>query len=252
MLDLFSLAGKTAAVTGTSRGIGRVFANALAEAGADIVHLNRKPSDDAEADIVRRGRKTATVPCDLTQSAGDLQRVIDRAHAWSGHLDILVNNAGVLVRKPVLEQSADEIAEVVQVDLMAPIHLSTAAARYMTQAGGGKIVNVASLMSFQGGLNTASYVAAKSGLAGATRAMANEWGSSGVRVNAIVPGYIATEFNADLRADTTRTAEFKARIPVGRWGNPDDLVGGLIFLASRASEYVTGHMLVIDGGWMSR
>lgn len=252
VLDSFSLADKVAVVTGTTRGLGRVLALALAEAGADIVHLNRSANEEVENACRDFGRASTSVFCELNGDADQLGKAIGLAHGWQERIDILVNSAGIVSRGPILDRSATEINEVLQVDLVAPMHLSLAAARLMIGQGGGKIINIASLMSFQGGLNVAAYATAKSGLAGLTRALANEWGSQGICVNALVPGYIATEINADLRADETRAAEFRTRIPAGRWGTPSDLVGGLIFLASQASNYVNGHLLVIDGGWMSR
>ena len=252
VLESFSLVGKVAAVTGTTRGLGRVLALALAEAGADVVHLNRNPNPEVEQACKDLGRASTSVYCELNGDAEHLGQALLAARDWRGQLDILVNSAGIVSRGPILDRSVEEIHEVLQIDLVAPMHLSVAAARLMIEQGGGKIINIASLMSFQGGLNVAAYAAAKSGLAGLTRALANEWGSQGICVNALVPGYIATEINADLRADASRAAEFQTRIPAGRWGTPSDLTGGLVFLASPASNYVNGHLLVIDGGWMSR
>ncbi|MET3174624.1 UNVERIFIED_ORG: 2-deoxy-D-gluconate 3-dehydrogenase [Arthrobacter sp. UYCu721] len=248
----FDLEGKIAAVTGTTRGIGRALAVGLAEAGAKIVHLNRSSSEPVREEISALGGSSVHVQLDLDDDESSFTRAAEEALAWQGRVDILVNSAGLIRRAPALEQTADMVEEVARVDLLAPILLARAFAPHMIERGSGKVVNIASLMSFQGGVNVLGYAAAKSGLVGATKAMANEWAIHGVNVNAIAPGYIATEINADLRNDESRKIEFLQRIPAGRWGNPEDLVGAAIFLSSNASNYVHGHVLAVDGGWLAR
>ena len=253
LLDRFRLDGLVAAVSGTSRGIGRALALALAEAGADIAHLDRSEPVETRSRVSTLGRRSHVVRIDLeAASADDCEAAIAECSATLGRLDILVNNAGIVGRGAFLAADPETVQRVINLDLIAPLHLARAAGRRFVAQGSGKVINVASLMSFQGGLNLAAYAAAKHGIAGATKALAVEWAGSGVQVNAIAPGYIATELNADLRADEGRAAELRARIPAGRWGTPDDLAGALVFLASPASDYVTGTVLVVDGGWLGR
>ncbi|MGO4856306.1 SDR family oxidoreductase [Arthrobacter sp. 2MCAF14] len=248
----FDLEGKVAAVTGTTRGIGRALAVGLARAGAKIVHLNRSSSESVQDELAALGGSSFHVPLQLDDEESSFTKAAEKAIAWRGRVDILVNSAGLVKRAPALEQSADMIMEVTKIDLLAPVLLAKAFAPYMIAQGSGKIINIASLMSFQGGVDVLGYAAAKSGLAGATKAMANEWAIHGVNVNAIAPGYIATEINEDLRNDESRRLEFLQRIPAGRWGTAEDLVGAAIFLSSGASNYVNGHVLAVDGGWLSR
>jgi 2-deoxy-D-gluconate 3-dehydrogenase len=253
VLDRFRLDGRIAAVSGTSRGIGRALALALAGAGADIVHLDRSDPADTRAEVRELGRRSRHVRLDLDRaSADDCAAAIEEGAAALGGLDILVNSAGIIGRGPALEAEAALIEQVIRIDLLAPLNLARAAGRRMLGQRSGKIINVASLMSFQGGLDVAAYATAKHGIAGLTKALANEWASSGVQVNALAPGYIATDANVDLRADEGRAREFRTRIPAGRFGVPDDLSGAVVFLASPASDYVTGTVLVVDGGWLSR
>jgi 2-deoxy-D-gluconate 3-dehydrogenase len=239
ILDAFRLDGRTALVTGANRGIGQGFAAALQEAGADVVLLGRtRPTGGARF-----------IECDLATAAPS---EIAEAVASLDRLDILVNNAGIIRRAPSAEATAWDWDEVMTVNLDAVFHLCQAAGRRMLAAGGGRIVNVASMLSFQGGLGVASYTASKHAVAGLTKALANEWAAHGVNVNAIAPGYIETDNTAPLRADPARFASITDRIPAGRWGTPEDLAGALVFLSSDASRYVHGTILPVDGGWLAR
>ena len=243
-----------ACVTGTTRGIGRTAAVALAEAGCDIVHLDRGDSAATRAEVERLGRRTrpgAARPGEARTRARAMRRS-RRAHAAFGQLDILVNSAGVIARGPALDVSDEEVQRVLHVDLACVLALSRAAGRIFVAQESGAIVNVASLLAFQGGILVSSYAIAKHGVLGATQALANEWAPHGVRVNAIAPGYIATDFNEALRADPARAREMLARIPAGRWGTPEDLAGAFVYLCSPASAYLTGQALTVDGGWISR
>ena len=253
ILDRFRLDGRVAAVTGTSRGIGQALALALAEAGADIAHIDRSDPAETRSRVEALGRRSHVVRLDLDgASADDCAAAVEQCATALGGLDILVNNAGIIGRGPFLDADPALVERVIDLDLLAPLQLARAAGRRFVAQGSGKIVNVASLMSFQGGVNVAAYAAAKHGIAGLTKALANEWAGAGVQVNAIAPGYIATDLNADLRAEEGRASELRARIPAGRWGVPDDLVGAVVFLASPASDYVTGTVLAVDGGWLAR
>jgi len=253
ILDLFRLDGQVALVTGAGQGLGQAMALALAEAGADIVSLDRGGSEQTGEAVRSLGRRFHQVVYDLRQaSVADLNGAIARATSAMGGLDILVNNAGIIRRAPAIEFSEADWDDVIQINLRAVFFLSQAAAKVMIPQGRGKIINVASMLSFQGGVIVPSYTAAKSGVAGVTRALANEWASAKVNVNAIAPGYMATENTAPLRADANRSEAILGRIPAGRWGTPSDLAGAVVFLASRASDYVHGHILAVDGGWLTR
>jgi 2-deoxy-D-gluconate 3-dehydrogenase len=253
VLDLFRLDDKVALVTGIGRGLGQATALALAEAGADVAGLYRTQCEETQARVKALGRRFLPVACDLaTATPGQLGEVVEQVVRALGRLDILVNNAGIIRRAPALEFSEQDWDAVIQVDLKAVFFLSQATARMMVRQGSGKIINVASLLSFQGGILIPSYTAAKSGVAGLTRAMANEWASLGINVNAIAPGYLATDLTAALRADAGRNAAILSRIPAGRWGEPADLVGAVVFLASPASDYVHGAIVPVDGGWLAR
>jgi 2-dehydro-3-deoxy-D-gluconate 5-dehydrogenase len=253
VLDSFRLDGHVACVTGTTRGIGRTAAIALAEAGCDIVHLDRSDPAETRAEVEARGRRSALVNLDLAAADAEAcEAAIQAAAAAFGRLDILVNSAGVVARGPVLEVSAEEALRVLHVNLACVLALSRAAGRGFVEQGSGAIVNVASLLAFQGGMLVSSYAIAKHGVLGVTQALANEWAPHGVRVNALAPGYIATDFNQRLRDDPRRYREISDRIPAGRWGSPEDLAGALVFLCSPASSYMTGSVLTVDGGWMSR
>jgi 2-deoxy-D-gluconate 3-dehydrogenase len=252
ILDAFRLDDKVALVTGASRGIGAAIAVALAEAGADVALASRAGSaGEVEQRISALGRRTVQVTGDLTSPA-EAPAIFDRALEHFGRIDILVNNAGLVRRSSALDHSAEDWQLVIDVDLNSVWRLCQAGGRHMAKHSGGKIINIASLMSFQGGMQTAAYVAAKHGVLGLTRALANEWAPLKINVNAIVPGYIATDINRVLREDRQRNEQLVSRIPAGHWGSPADLCGAAVFLASRASDYVHGTGLVVDGGWLSR
>ena len=251
--DLFRLDGRTALVTGASRGLGAAMARALAEAGANVVlHASREPVQDA-ADAIANdcGVRTACVTADLARSGAATQLVNDAALALAP-IDILVNNAGIIRRSPAADYSDADWDDVIEVNLSSVFRLCRAAGQGMLQRRSGKIINVASLLTFQGGIRVPAYAAAKGGVAQLTKALANEWAGSGVNVNAIAPGYMVTDNTQALREDPMRSKDITARIPAGRWGNPDDLAGAVVYLASPASDYVHGHVLVVDGGWMGR
>jgi 2-dehydro-3-deoxy-D-gluconate 5-dehydrogenase len=254
ILDQFKLNGRVALVTGTSRGLGQAMALALAEAGADIVGLDRSSSDETTGSQVRAlGQRFYQVSADLREaSANDLNAIVREVEAQMGHLDILVNNAGIIRRAPAIEFSEPDWDAVLQINLRAVFFLSQAVAKVMIPRASGKIINVASMLSFQGGITVPSYTAAKSGLAGLTRALANEWAKHGLNVNAIAPGYMATDNTAPLRADKTRADAILSRIPAERWGTPDDLKGVVVFLSSNASRYMHGTIVPVDGGWLTR
>jgi 2-deoxy-D-gluconate 3-dehydrogenase len=247
----FDLSGKTALVTGANTGIGQAIAVALAEAGVDVAVAGRSEPSETLAAISATGRKAVNIAADLG-SIEPVERVIDEALAGLGRLDILVNNAGIIRRADLLEFSEQDWDAVIDTNLKTLFFLSQAAARHMAQRGSGKIINIASLLTFQGGVRVPSYAASKSGVGGVTKAMANELAPKGVQVNAIAPGYIATNNTAALQADETRNRQIMERIPAGRWGRPQDIAGAALFLASPASDYVTGHILAVDGGWLAR
>jgi 2-deoxy-D-gluconate 3-dehydrogenase len=253
ILDTFKLDGKVALVTGAGRGLGQGMALALAEAGADIVGLDQCSSEETGDAVKRLGRCYQQVICDLhAASVEELNHIVSKIVGDMGRLDILVNNAGIIRRAPALEFTEADWDDVLQVNLKAAFFLSQAAARVMVPQKRGKIINVASMLSFQGGIIVPSYTAAKSGIAGLTRALANEWAKYGLNVNAIAPGYMATDNTAALRSDAARSAAILARIPAGRWGIPDDLQGAIVFLSSAASDYVQGAIIPVDGGWLAR
>ena len=253
ILDDFRLEGGVALVTGAGRGLGQGCALALAEAGADIAALDCTDVKETEALVAGLGRRCLPIPCDLrTASVADLDQIVEHLVTELGRLDILVNNAGIIRRTPAVEFSEADWDDVLQINLKAAFFLAQAAARRMLRQGGGKIINIASMLSFQGGVNVSSYTAAKSGVAGITRLLANEWAKYHINVNAIAPGYMATDNTAALRADPTRSTAILDRIPVGRWGTPDDLKGIAVFLASSASDYMHGAIVPVDGGWLTR
>ena len=247
----FSLDGRVALVTGASRGLGRAIAEGFAEAGADlVVHATTPPADTVRA-VEGLGRRAAALGGNLAdRNAAD--RLADDAIDAFGRIDILVNNAGTIRRRPAADHTDDWWDEVLEVNLTSVFRLSRAIGTHMLTRGTGKIVNIASLLSFQGGITVPGYAAAKGGVAQLTKALANEWAGRGVNVNAIAPGYMETDNTAALRADPARARQILERIPAGRWGTPDDLAGAAIFLASRASDYVNGHVLTVDGGWLGR
>jgi 2-dehydro-3-deoxy-D-gluconate 5-dehydrogenase len=246
------LAGRVALVTGASRGIGRAIALRLARGGADLALVQRSAAEDVAEEIRALGRRAHVVEADL--SAPDASgRAIDEAVQELGRLDIAVANAARIVRKTALELSLAEWEATLALNLTSAFTLSQAAARrFVEQGGGGAIVHVASVLSFQGGLNVAAYAASKGGIARLTQALANEWAPLGIRVNAVAPGYVETEQTEPLRADETRFRQISERIPAGRWAAPEDIAGAVAFLVSPDAEYVHGHVLAVDGGWLGR
>jgi len=251
MSDLFKLTGKTALVTGANTGLGQAVAVALAQAGADIVAAGRSdPSETADL-VAAAGRRFLFVQADFS-STEPVARVAAEAIAFGGGIDILVNNAGIISRADSLDVTEDDWDAVMNTNLKSLFFLTQAIAADMAQRGAGKIINIASLLSFQGGVRVPAYAASKSAVAGLTRALANEWAAKGINVNAIAPGYFDTNNTAALRADPVREPAILARIPAGRWGQPSDLGGAAVFLASAASDYVHGIALPVDGGWLAR
>jgi 2-dehydro-3-deoxy-D-gluconate 5-dehydrogenase len=251
-VDLFSLEGKVAAITGATRGIGRAMAIALAEAGSDIALLQRsKEFLGVKEEIERLGRKCFIVNCDL-ENASEVSEAISSVVAYFGKLDILVNNAGIQRRSPAVDFAEEDWDAVMNVNLKTVWLLCQQAGRQMLKQGSGKIINMASLLSYQGGITVPAYAAAKGGVAQLTKALSNEWAAKGVNVNGIVPGYIATDMNEALINDETRSRQIIERIPAGRWGEADDFKGAVVFLASDASAYIHGHLLAVDGGWLGR
>ena len=251
MTDMFNLDGKVALVTGARTGIGQGIAEGLAEAGCDIVGAGHAAMPETEAYVKNLGRKFLFYDIDLT-SQEKIQNLVDETVKTFGRLDILVNNAGIIRREDVLDFSEKNWDDVVSMNMKSLFFLSQAAARFMKDHGGGKIINIASMLSFQGGIRVVSYTASKSGVAGITKLMANELAKYKIQVNAIAPGYIATNNTDALIKDPKRSAEILGRIPADRWGTPQDLKGAAIFLASSASDYVNGHILAVDGGWLAR
>ena len=247
----FSLAGKVAAVTGANTGLGRAIAEALAGAGADVALVGRSDPAGTLTAIQALGRRAAWIEADLGNKP-DHARIVSETVRQLGGLHVLVNNAGIIRRADSIDFTEADWDAVLDVNLKAVFFLSQAAARHMIPNGGGKIINIASMLSFQGGIRVPSYTASKSGIAGITRLLANEWGAKGVNINAIAPGYMATDNTAQLRADEDRNKAILDRIPAGRWGEPSDLGGTAVFLASRASDYVNGAVIPVDGGWLAR
>jgi 2-dehydro-3-deoxy-D-gluconate 5-dehydrogenase len=248
---LFDLTGQVAVVTGASRGLGRAMAAALAGAGADVVAVSRQSAASLAADLGRLGRRCHLVPADLGDPA-QVEEIIPRALDAAGRVDILVNNAGTIARGPALDVTLEEWHRVLQLNLHAVFRLCQAAARHMMPRRRGKIINIASLLSFEGGILVSPYAASKGAVGQITKALANEWAPQGINVNALAPGYIATDLTQPLQRDPDRSPAILARIPAGRWGRPEDLSGAVVFLASAASDYVHGHILAVDGGWLAR
>ncbi len=251
--SLFNLAGLVALVTGASRGLGVAMARALAQAGADVVlHASStEPAGAAAAIAAEHGVRTACLVADL-EHRDAVDALIPGALDHMGRLDIVVNNAGIIRRADAAEHDDETWDAVLEVDLTSVFRICRAAGRHMLPQGRGKIINVASLLSFQGGVRVPAYAAAKGGVAQLTKALANEWAGKGINVNAIAPGYFRTDNTRALADDPVRYPQILARIPAGRWGDPDDLGGAVVFLASKAADYVHGHVLVVDGGWMGR
>ncbi|NJD11779.1 MAG: 2-dehydro-3-deoxy-D-gluconate 5-dehydrogenase KduD [Gemmatimonadetes bacterium] len=251
LTDRFSLTGRRALVTGASRGLGRAIAEALAQFGADVALVDREDSAEPAAAVRAAGHRAWQFTADLSVRE-ELQRLIEQVDRDVGGIDILVNNAGIIRRAPAVDYPVADWDLVLRTNLDAVFLLCQHFGRRMVQRGRGKIINIASLLAFSGGINIPAYTASKSAVAGLTRAFANEWTGRGVQVNAIAPGYFDTENTRPLRENPGRQAEISARIPAGRWGDPRDLAGPVVFLASAASDYVSGHILVVDGGWMAR
>ncbi|GAA0456223.1 MULTISPECIES: 2-dehydro-3-deoxy-D-gluconate 5-dehydrogenase KduD [Sphingomonas] len=251
MTNPFDLSGKVAVVTGANTGIGQAIALALAEAGADIAAVGRTPAEDTVAKARALGRKAEIVSADLS-TIEPVGRVIEETVAKLGGLHILVNNAGIIRRADAVDFTEEDWDTVIDTNLKSVFFLCQAAGRHMIANGGGKVINIASMLTFQGGIRVPSYTASKSGIGGLTKLLANEWAAKGINVNAIAPGYIATNNTAALQADEVRNKSILDRIPAGRWGDPSDLGGAAVFLASRAADYVQGHILAVDGGWLAR
>jgi 2-deoxy-D-gluconate 3-dehydrogenase len=250
-MNLFDLTGKTAIVTGGSTGLGAGMSLALAEAGADIILVDHNERTQIASDINKLGRKTLSLTGDLTDLVF-IRKVVDDVIGSFDKIDILVNNAGIIRRTPAIDYSEKDWDDVMNLNSKSLFFLSQAVAQDMMKRGYGKIINIASLLTFTGGLTVPSYAASKGAVGQITKALANEWASKGICVNAIVPGYMETNNTKPLREDPKRFKEISNRIPTGRWGKPDDLKGAVIFLASNASDYVNGHLLAVDGGWMTR
>ena len=253
ILDKFKLDGKVALVTGASSGLGQAIAIALAEAGADVAcHARSTGKADDTCDAIDKvGGRSITVAGEMAEKETP-NRIVSETIDHFGKIDILINNAGMIRRSPAVDFSEDDWATVVEVNLSSVFRLSQSAGRSMIEQGSGKIVNIASLLSFQGGITVPAYTASKSGVAGLTKALANEWAKFNVNVNAIAPGYMETANTEALRTDETRNRQILERIPAGHWGTPADIAGAAVFLSSSASDYVQGHVLVVDGGWMAR
>lgn len=254
ILDTFNLSGKVALVTGANRGIGQAMALGLAEAGADIAGLNRSTDPgEIQKQVESLGRRFLHIQCDLADASVErLQQVVNQVVTEMGRLDILVNNAGIIPRTPAIEYSEADWDAVLQINLKAAFFLSQAAAKEMMKQGSGKIILVGSVLSFQGGIFVPPYAAAKHGIAGIAKAMANEWAKHNINVNAIAPGYIETDATQPLQQDQGRNQAILDRIPAGRWGKPEDLKGVTVFLASAASDYMHGAIIPIDGAWLAR
>jgi len=252
ILDKFKLDGKVAVVTGAARGLGQAMAIGLAEAGADIALVDILDMDESQARIEKLGRKCIAVKVDLSKK-DSVDTIVDTTVEKLGSLDILFNNAGIIRRAPLVEFTEKDWDDVMNINIRAIFFLSQAAAKVMIKQGkGGKIVNTASMLSFQGGILVPSYTASKSAVMGLTRLLANELAPHNINVNAIAPGYMATDNTAPLRADAARNKAILARIPAGRWGEPSDLAGIAVFLSSEASAYMQGYTVAVDGGWLAR
>jgi 2-deoxy-D-gluconate 3-dehydrogenase len=250
VLDKFRLDGKIAVVTGGTKGIGKAIAVALAEAGADIAAVSRTPNPDIEKSILSLGRRYRHHSADLTDRE-QTRKVIPTLAEQMGDPDILINNAGIIRRSPAAQHSAEDWDDTLESDLTAAFMLSQAAGRIMLEKKAGKIINIASVLSFQGGVNVAAYVAAKHGVVGLTKALANDWAGGGINVNALAPSFFITGLTEAIQKDPDRSKSITARTPAGRWGRPDDIAGAAVFLASSASDFIHGVVLPVDGGWMA-
>lgn len=251
-INLFNLEGKTAVVTGCNTGLGQAIAIGLAQAGCNILGVNRSAPFETQQKIVALGRQFVNVEADLT-NIDCIPDIVEQAISEFKHIDILVNNAGIIRREDAFNFSEQDWDDVMNVNLKSVFFLSQAIAKqFIAQNSGGKIINIASMLSFQGGIRVPSYTASKSGLLGITRSMANEWAKYNINVNGIAPGYFVTNNTAALQADEKRHQEIVERIPAGRWGTPDDLAGPCVFLASQAADYIHGYTIAVDGGWLAR
>ena len=250
-MNPFDLSGRVAVVTGANTGIGQAIAIALAQAGADVALVGRTPAEDTAQAIRDLGRRALIVSADLS-SIEPVQRIVDETVVGLGGLDILVNNAGIIRRADAVDFTEADWDAVVDTNLKSVFFLCQAAGRHMIAQGKGRIINIASMLTFQGGIRVPSYTASKSGIGGLSKLLANEWAKHGLSVNALAPGYIATNNTAALQADEARNAAILDRIPAGRWGDAADLGGAAVFLASDAAAYVQGHILAVDGGWLAR
>lgn len=252
ILNAFNLEGKVALVTGCNTGLGQGMALGLAEAGCDIVGVNRAGPDDTQQRVEDTGRRFFNIDVDLMDSA-TVPQVVEQALAFAGRIDILINNAGIIRREDALEFSEKDWDDVMNINSKTLFFLSQAVARqFIKQGSGGKIINIASMLSFQGGIRVPSYTASKSAVMGLTKLMANEWAPHNINVNAIAPGYMATNNTEQIRSDEGRSQEILGRIPAARWGKPADMMGPVVFLASSASDYINGYTLAVDGGWLAR
>ncbi|TBM22811.1 2-dehydro-3-deoxy-D-gluconate 5-dehydrogenase KduD [Hafnia paralvei] len=252
ILDAFSLQGKVALVTGCDTGLGQGMAVGLAQAGCDIVGVNIVEPTETIEKITALGRRFLSLTADLRDTSV-IADVVKRASTEFGHIDILVNNAGIIRRQDALEFSEKDWDDVMNLNIKTVFFMSQAVAhQFIAQGKGGKIINIASMLSFQGGIRVPSYTASKSAVMGVTRLLANEWAKHKINVNAIAPGYMATNNTQQLRADEARSEEILGRIPAGRWGLPEDLMGPAVFLASQASDYINGYTIAVDGGWLAR
>ena len=252
ILDQFNLSGKVAIVTGCSTGLGQGMSYGLSEAGADIVGIDYVNSPETQETIESMGRKFLEIKADLSDLE-PVEGIIQKTVETFGKLDILVNNAGIIRRADAIEFTEKDWDDVMNINIKTLFFLSQAAAKqFIKQGTGGKIINIASMLSYQGGIRVSSYTASKSGVMGVTRLMANEWAKNNININAIAPGWMATNNTAPLRADPVRSKDILGRIPAGRWGTPDDLKGAAVFLSSDASNYVNGYTIAVDGGWLTR
>jgi 2-deoxy-D-gluconate 3-dehydrogenase len=250
-LDMFSLEGRVAIVTGANVGLGQGIALALAGAGADIVAVSQRPAEETADKVRSLGRRFLKIDADLS-SLDPVPGIVSQTLKKLGGLDILVNNSGIIRRQDAVDFTEKDWDDVMNVNLKSGFFLAQAAGRHMISQASGKIINVVSMLSFQGGIRVPSYTASKSGMAGITKLLACEWAAKGVNVNAIAPGYMATDNTTQLRDDPKRSTDILGRIPAGRWGDPSDLGGAAIFLASRASDYMHGAIVPVDGGWLAR
>ncbi len=252
ILDSFELKGKVALVTGCDTGLGQGMAIGLAEAGCDIIGVNIVEPRETIEQVTALGRRFFSLTADLS-NIECIPSLLERAVVEFGHIDILVNNAGIIRREDAINFSEKDWDDVMNVNIKSVFFMSQAVAKqFIKQGNGGKIINVASMLSYQGGIRVPSYTASKSAVMGVTRLLANEWAKHGINVNAVAPGYMATNNTQQLRKDEERSKEILDRIPAGRWGLPDDLKGPVVFLASKASDYISGYTIAVDGGWLAR